>query len=181
MGMMTVLTPRVNAANGGGVGLQLLVDYPTLRVVGVADTSPRFAVRVEGDDATLTALAADPKYPQVRRSSPTFAEVRDAIREALARRPDNGVTITLGAQSATLPSTPGFAARFTQLLAAYREAGTAGTANVTIRVRGGTRTVTLNQLRTAYKLYMDGLAAITAPLDQVDAATTTADLDSIAL
>jgi hypothetical protein len=124
---------------------------------------------------------SDWRYPQVPSATPTFAEVRDAIRSALGRRPDNGVTFTVGGQTLTLPASQGFQDRLTRLLAAYREAGAAGSTSVTIATRNGSRTMTLTQLRAVYKAYMDAVAAVNAPLDQVDAATTMENLDAITL
>jgi len=142
------------------------------------DNGGAFAVVVPNPPAELLT---NWRFPLVSHTSPTFEAVRNSMRSLLGQRPDAGVTITLGAQTVTLPATPGFAARFTQRMAAYREAGMAGSASVTIRTYGGERTVTLTQLRAAYKLYMDGLEAIVAPLDKVDTATTMADLDAVTL
>jgi len=134
-----------------------------------------------GVDPPPDALLADPRFPQVPSATPTFAECRKAIKAALDKRPDNGVTFTVGGQTLTLPASQDFQDRLTRLLAAYREAGAAGSTSVTIATRNGSRTMTLTQLRAVYKAYMDAAAALNAPLDQVDAAATMADLDAITL
>jgi len=124
---------------------------------------------------------SDYRFPQVLSANPTLAEYRKALQNSLGARPDNGVTFTVGGQTLTLPASQGFQDRLTRLLAAYREAGAAGSTNVTIATRNGSRTMTLTQLRAAYKAYMDAAATLNAPLDQVDAAATMADLDAITL
>jgi hypothetical protein len=119
---------------------------------------------------------------QVGVATDAAIETRRAqIRAVLKARPDNGVTFTVGGQTLTLPASQGFQDRLTRLLAAYREAGAAGSTSVTIATRNGSRTMTLTQLRAVYKAYMDAVAAINAPLNQVDAAATMADLDAITL
>ena len=161
----TVNLPEVVAEYGNGSVLDGDATPGTSRVL----------VAVEGD-------VDEYRFPRLQEGKQhNFANYKGAMQEAFGKRPDNGVTFTAGGQTLTLPASQGFQDRLTRLLAAYREAGAAGSTSVTIATRNGSRTMTLTQLRAAYKAYMDAAATLNAPLDQVDAAATMADLDAITL